>query len=209
VGVDSSSKESHFRPILKARAGKDKRRFNLRVSCRQPFPRIFSCKRLGLVHLLAGHTDMSHPRGGERLEKWVAIKLPRHVYSPRVGWGAPGQVARPGIHRLARVRQRNCPPGAPVWGPFSGTRLPRNSFEPERSPMPMLKGVLSSMNDGTRSDRALLREAFALLLGFRSQPHARKLLGQAVTFLRMLGHQGESGGLPIVVSVQVMRLRKY
>ena len=65
------------------------------------------------------------------------------------------------------------------------------------------------MSDGTRSDRALLREAFALLLGFRSQPDARKLLGQAVTFLRMLGHQGESAGLPVVVSVQLIRLRKH
>jgi len=65
------------------------------------------------------------------------------------------------------------------------------------------------MSDGTKSDRALMREAYALLLGLRSQPDAQKLLGQAVTFLRMLGHQGESGGLPIVVSVQVMRLRKY
>jgi len=26
----------------------------------------------------------------------VAIKLPCHVYSPSVGWGAPGQVARLG-----------------------------------------------------------------------------------------------------------------
>jgi hypothetical protein len=65
------------------------------------------------------------------------------------------------------------------------------------------------MSDGTRSDRALLREAFALLLGLRSRSDGRKLLGQAVTFLRMLGHQGESAGLPVVVSVQVMRLKKY
>jgi hypothetical protein len=65
------------------------------------------------------------------------------------------------------------------------------------------------MYDGTSSDRALLREAFALLLGLRSRPQARKLLGQAVTFLRMLEHQGEPSGLPVVVSVQVMRLRKY
>jgi hypothetical protein len=65
------------------------------------------------------------------------------------------------------------------------------------------------MSDGAESDRELLREAFALLLGLRSRPHARKLLGQAVTFLRMLGHQGESAGLPMVVSVQVMRLREH
>jgi hypothetical protein len=94
-------------------------------------------------------------------------------------------------------------------GFFLGIQVPPNRFEPDRSPTTMLKGVLSSMRNGTRSDRALLREAFALLLGFRSQPDARKLLGQAVTFLRMLGHQGESGGLPVVVSVQVMHLRKY
>jgi hypothetical protein len=65
------------------------------------------------------------------------------------------------------------------------------------------------MSDGTGSDRALLRQAYALLLGLRSQPNARELLGQAVTFLRLLSHQGESGGLPVVVSVQLMRLRKY
>ena len=65
------------------------------------------------------------------------------------------------------------------------------------------------MSDGTRSDRALLREAFGLLLGLRSRPDSRKLLGQAVSFLHILGHQGESGGPPVVVSVQVMRLRNY
>jgi len=101
------------------------------------------------------------------------------------------------------------PTWGPPVGPFSGTRLPRNSFEPDRRPTTMLKGVSSSMNDGTRSDRALLREAFALLLGLRSRSDGRKLLGQAVTFLRLLEHQGESAGLPVVVSVQVMRLRKY
>ena len=65
------------------------------------------------------------------------------------------------------------------------------------------------MSDGTMSDRALLREAFGLLLGFRSRPHARKLLGQALTLLRVLEHEGESAGLPLVVSVHVVRLRKY
>jgi hypothetical protein len=65
------------------------------------------------------------------------------------------------------------------------------------------------MSDGTKSDRALLREAYALLLGLRSRPDARKLLGQAVAFLRLLEHQGESAVLPIVVSVQLIRLRKH
>lgn len=101
-------------------------------------------------------------------------------------------------------------------GRFSGAPVLLPRFRPIPSPTTMLKGVLSSMNEGvlssmnygTHSDRALLQEAFGLLLRLRSRPHARKLLGQAVSFLRMLDHQGEPGGLPIVVSVQLMRLRK-
>jgi hypothetical protein len=65
------------------------------------------------------------------------------------------------------------------------------------------------MNDATRSDRALLREAFALLMEIRSRPQARQLLTQAVTFLRMLEHKGQPSVLPVVLSVQVMRLRKF
>ena len=65
------------------------------------------------------------------------------------------------------------------------------------------------MNAGTRSERALLREAFELLLELRSRPQAPRLLSQAVTFLRMLENQGEPGGLPIVVSIQAMRLRNH
>jgi hypothetical protein len=65
------------------------------------------------------------------------------------------------------------------------------------------------MNRGTSAERALLREAFDLLVGLRSRPQARKLLDQAVTYLRMLEHQGEPAGLPLVISVQVMRVRKF
>jgi hypothetical protein len=64
------------------------------------------------------------------------------------------------------------------------------------------------MNCEARAERALLREAFELLLGLRSRPQAEKVLGQAVTYLRFLEHQGEPGGLPLVISVQVMRLRE-
>lgn len=64
------------------------------------------------------------------------------------------------------------------------------------------------MNRGTTAERALLREAFDLLLELRSRPQARKLLGQAVTYLRLLEHEGEPGGLPIVISVQVIRVGK-
>jgi hypothetical protein len=62
------------------------------------------------------------------------------------------------------------------------------------------------MNRGTIAERALLREAFDLLLTLRSRPQARKLLRQAVAYLRLLEHQGEPGGLPIVISVQVIRI---
>ena len=64
------------------------------------------------------------------------------------------------------------------------------------------------MSNATRSDRALIREAFSLLLELRSRREARKLLGQAVSFLRMLGERGESEGLPVVVYVQAMRIRE-
>jgi hypothetical protein len=64
------------------------------------------------------------------------------------------------------------------------------------------------MRKGTRSDRALLREAFGLLLGFRSRPQAQKLLSRAVTYLRLLEQQEEPGELPLVISVRLVRLRK-
>jgi hypothetical protein len=64
------------------------------------------------------------------------------------------------------------------------------------------------MSDGTRSSRVLIREAFGLLLELRSRREARRLLTQAVTFLRMLEHQEETGTLPVVVSVQLMHLKK-
>jgi hypothetical protein len=65
------------------------------------------------------------------------------------------------------------------------------------------------MSNGTRSNRALVREAFDLLLELRSRRDAQKLLGQAVTFLRMLEHAGRPGALPVVVTVQVLHLRKH
>jgi hypothetical protein len=63
------------------------------------------------------------------------------------------------------------------------------------------------MKRGTREERALLRQAFDLLLELRSRPEARQLLRKAVIYLRHLEHEREPGGLPLVVSVQVMRLR--
>lgn len=64
------------------------------------------------------------------------------------------------------------------------------------------------MSDGARSVRVLIREAFSLLLELRSRREARKLLAQAVTFLRMLEHKGTSGDFPVVVSIQLMHLKE-
>jgi hypothetical protein len=62
------------------------------------------------------------------------------------------------------------------------------------------------MRHGTKSDEVLVREAFALILELRSRQEGPKLLSQAVAFLRMLEQQGQTGALPVVVSIQVMRL---
>jgi len=65
------------------------------------------------------------------------------------------------------------------------------------------------MKHGTYQERALLRQAFDLLLELRSRPEARRLLGEAVAYLRLLERQGESEGLPLVVSVRAVRLKTY
>jgi hypothetical protein len=63
------------------------------------------------------------------------------------------------------------------------------------------------MKRGTYQERALLQEAFDLLLELRSRPEARRLLGEVVAYLRLLERQGESEGLPLVVSVRAVRLK--
>lgn len=65
------------------------------------------------------------------------------------------------------------------------------------------------MKRGTYEERALLRQSFDLLLELRSRPEARKLLGQAVTYLRLLEHQGETEALPLLISVQAVRLKGF
>ena len=138
----------------------------------------------------------------------MAIKLPLYFYSPRVGSGVPGG-CMPGESTTGVCQKRNCPLKTLARGPLSGNALPLHDFELTRSPAAGLKGALSRMNRGTSAERALLREAFDLLLELRSRPQARKLLGQAVTYLRMLERQGEPGRLPLVISVRVMRLGKF
>jgi len=63
------------------------------------------------------------------------------------------------------------------------------------------------MKHGTYQERALLRQAFDLLLELRSRPEARGLPGQAVAYLQLLERQGESDGLPLVVAVRAVRLK--
>ena len=65
------------------------------------------------------------------------------------------------------------------------------------------------MSRGTYQERTLLRQAFDLLLVLRSRPEARKLLGQAVVYLRLLERREESEGLPLVVSVQAVRIKSF
>jgi hypothetical protein len=65
------------------------------------------------------------------------------------------------------------------------------------------------MKSATIAERALLRQAFDILLELRSRPDARKLLAKAVIYLRLLDHQGEPGELPLVVSVQAIRVREF
>ena len=65
------------------------------------------------------------------------------------------------------------------------------------------------MRDGEKLKKALVREAFGLLLELRSREEAPKLLREAVAFLRMLESQEQTSAVPFVVSVQLMRLRKY
>jgi len=65
------------------------------------------------------------------------------------------------------------------------------------------------MKSGTIAERALLRQAFDLLLELRSRPGARKLLAKAVVYLRVLEHQDAPGELPLVVSVQAIRVRDF
>jgi len=57
------------------------------------------------------------------------------------------------------------------------------------------------MKHGTSQERALLSQAFDLVLELRSRPEARGLLGQAVAYLRPLERRGESDRLPLVVAV--------
>jgi hypothetical protein len=54
----------------------------------------------------------------------------------------------------------------------------------------------------------MTRQAFGLLLELRERENAHQLLAQAIAFLEMLGREKETNGAPIILSVQMMQLRK-
>lgn len=63
------------------------------------------------------------------------------------------------------------------------------------------------MKQRPSSNQALARKAFGLVLELRTHHDARQLLGKAVAFLEMLARGRDTRALPVMVSVQMMRLR--
>ena len=153
----------------------------------------------------------------------MAIKLPNHVYSPKAGNGEHRK-SDGAADNTQPLGARQITPGErllgacqtaelPIWGPRVRALLwepgCRGIASSQPQPDDHVEGSLIKHEPWNKVRQGTAEGSIRLLLGLRSQPQARKLLGQAVTFLRMLEHQGEPGGLPLVVSVQVMRLRKY
>ena len=54
----------------------------------------------------------------------------------------------------------------------------------------------------------MARQAFGLLLDLRERENAHQLLTEAIAFLEMLGREKDTNAAPIILSVQVMQLRK-
>ncbi len=54
----------------------------------------------------------------------------------------------------------------------------------------------------------MARHAFGLLLDLRGRENAHQLLAQAIAFLEMLGRERDADAAPLMLSVQVMQLRK-
>ena len=70
------------------------------------------------------------------------------------------------------------------------------------------KGGMSTMKAKPRTTQKMAREAFGLLLELRERENAPQLLTQAIAFLEMLGQGKGANAAPIMLSVQVMQLRK-
>jgi hypothetical protein len=54
----------------------------------------------------------------------------------------------------------------------------------------------------------MARQAFGLLLELRERQNAHQLLTQAIAFLELLGRDRDLNAAPIMLSIQVMQLRK-
>jgi len=59
-----------------------------------------------------------------------------------------------------------------------------------------------------RIAQKMARQAFGLLLDLRERENAHQLLTEAIAFLEMLGREKDTNAAPIILSVQVMQLRK-
>jgi len=59
-----------------------------------------------------------------------------------------------------------------------------------------------------RTTQRTARKAFGLLLELRERENAYQLLTQAIAFLEMLGREKDMKAAPIILSVQMMQLRK-
>lgn len=70
------------------------------------------------------------------------------------------------------------------------------------------KGEIPTMKAKPRTTQRMARQAFGLLLELRERENAHQLLTQAIAFLEMLERENDVNAAPIVLSVQVMQLRK-
>jgi len=67
---------------------------------------------------------------------------------------------------------------------------------------------MSAMKAKPMTTQKMARQAFGLLLELRERENAHQLLTQAIAFLEMLGREKGINDASIMLSVQVMQLRK-
>lgn len=64
------------------------------------------------------------------------------------------------------------------------------------------------MKPKPRTTQKMARQAFGLLLDLRERENAHQLLTQAIAFLEMLGRERNMHAAPMMLSIQLMELRK-
>jgi len=70
------------------------------------------------------------------------------------------------------------------------------------------KGEVSTMKAKLRTTQKMARQAFGLLLELRERENAHQLLTQAIAFLELLGREKDMNAAPMMLSIQMMQLRK-